>query len=199
MRIWHTDLIPVLPKQQLNGEWRELNTIFKAKKPVNHLLIYFAYDYPKAHLLAYTIKILAEMRRRGYKYNTTAMNKYFTAEDYAEAEKITVPFPNKMTERYLIQCYYNLQEKYDCGGISDEEWAKIERFAHWENTIGVSLKTLRRVIYRKAIEDCSSYGVDLDGNVVARIFTADPAVVAEQLLAEALDVAQSRIHYYDRY
>lgn len=134
MRIWHTDLIPVLPKQQLNGEWRELNTIFKAKKPINHLLINFAYDYPKAHLLAYAIKILAERKRRGYKYNTAAMNEYFTAEDYAEAEKITVPFPNKMTERYLIQCYYNLQEKYDCGGVTDGEWIRIlDVFGEFDN------------------------------------------------------------------
>lgn len=125
MRIWHTDLIPVLPKQQLNGEWRELNTIFKAKKPVNHLLINFAYKYPKAHLLAYTIKILAERARRGYKYNTAAMNEYFTAEDYEQAEKITVPFSYKMDERYLTQCFFNLQEKADCGGIDWNEWADI--------------------------------------------------------------------------
>ena len=28
-------------------------------------------------------------------------------------------------DRYLMQCYYNLQEKHDCGGISDDEWQKI--------------------------------------------------------------------------
>lgn len=26
----------------------------------------------------------------------------------------------------LKQCYYNLQEKYDCGGITQVEWQKIE-------------------------------------------------------------------------
>jgi hypothetical protein len=31
-----------------------------------------------------------------------------------------------MNERYLKQCLYNLQEKYDCGGISQKEWQKIE-------------------------------------------------------------------------
>lgn len=29
-------------------------------------------------------------------------------------------------ERYLKQCLYNLQEKYDCGGISENEWKIIE-------------------------------------------------------------------------
>ena len=28
-------------------------------------------------------------------------------------------------DRYLIQCLYNLEEKYDRGGISPEEWDKI--------------------------------------------------------------------------
>ena len=26
---------------------------------------------------------------------------------------------------YLCHCSYNLQEKYDCGGITDEEWYKL--------------------------------------------------------------------------
>lgn len=31
-------------------------------------------------------------------------------------------------DRYLKQCYYNLQEKYDRGIITQEEWEKIENF-----------------------------------------------------------------------
>lgn len=27
--------------------------------------------------------------------------------------------------RYYWQCFYNLEEKYDCGGITDEEWETI--------------------------------------------------------------------------
>lgn len=136
MRLWHTDLIPVLPKQQLNGEWRELNAIFKAKKPINHLLINFAYDYPKAELLSYSVKVVIEMRRRGYKCNVEAMTAYFSVADYEQAVKITVPFAKKMNDEYLTQCYFNLQEKFDCGGITDGEWAAIyyrftERVKSW--------------------------------------------------------------------
>jgi hypothetical protein len=29
------------------------------------------------------------------------------------------------TSRYYQQCYYNLEEKYDCGGLTFEEWDKI--------------------------------------------------------------------------
>ena len=30
-------------------------------------------------------------------------------------------------DRYLKQCYHNLQEKYDCGGITKDEWNIIDR------------------------------------------------------------------------
>ena len=29
-------------------------------------------------------------------------------------------------DRYFWQCYFNLQEKYDCGGIPEECWSRIE-------------------------------------------------------------------------
>ena len=34
-------------------------------------------------------------------------------------------FPMWHNDRYLRQCYYNLQEKYDYGGITDAEWIAI--------------------------------------------------------------------------
>ena len=31
-------------------------------------------------------------------------------------------FSNWHNDRYLTQCIYNLEEKHDCQGITDEEW-----------------------------------------------------------------------------
>lgn len=46
-------------------------------------------------------------------------------------DKIPVPYEKLYfgwhNGRYLQQCYYNLEEKYDRGGISDDEWSKILR------------------------------------------------------------------------
>ena len=39
MRLWHESLIEVLPRQQLLGQWRELNSIYK--KEDKHILINF--------------------------------------------------------------------------------------------------------------------------------------------------------------
>lgn len=36
----------------------------------------------------------------------------------------------RINNRYLTQCFFNLQEKYDCGGITDEEWGQIEEFRY---------------------------------------------------------------------
>lgn len=122
MRLWHTDLIPVLPRQQLLGQWRELNSIFKLKN--RHILINFVYDYPIEHLMEYSRRIIKEFERRDYRINKLNYYRYFAFIYYDN--DIDKSFPEKMTDRYLRQCYYNLQEKHDCGGITDEEWKKIE-------------------------------------------------------------------------
>lgn len=128
MRLWHKDLIEVLPRQQLLGQWRELNSIFKLQN--RHILINFVYDYDFGHLLGYTNMVVAEMENRGYKINLENATKYFDPL-IRETQGFKIPFyenlfEEKMNERYLKQCLYNLQEKYDCGGITQEEWRKIE-------------------------------------------------------------------------
>lgn len=128
MRLWHKDLIEVLPRQQLLGQWRELNSIYK--KQDKHILINFVYNYPKEDLLNYSLIVIKEFLKRGYKFNMNNFNEYFGNLSWVENFSGDI-FKNKMNERYLKQCLYNLQEKYDCGGISQEEWQKIEdKFAH---------------------------------------------------------------------
>ena len=49
MRLWHKDLIDVLPNGQLLGQWRECCAIarnIKAKGTPNHLLVNKIMDYP---------------------------------------------------------------------------------------------------------------------------------------------------------
>ena len=129
MRLWHKNLISVLPKQQLLGQWRELNSIFKNQN--RHILINFVYDYPKGHLYTYSMMVAQEMKRRNYKVDFTNFNNYFEIdinwanEDYC--------FKDKMNNEYFKICYYKKIKKYRCGGISDEEWQKIEDLVGWNN------------------------------------------------------------------
>lgn len=123
MRLWHNDLINILPEMQLKGEWRELNSI--AKNQNKHILINFVYNKSKDDLFSYSVKVAAEMLKRGYHINKKTFDKYFN--DYLKGTHyIPDPFVEKMDDEYLTICYFNLLEKYRCGGISEEEWQKID-------------------------------------------------------------------------
>jgi len=133
MRLWHKDLIEVLPRQQLLGQWRECCLIAKniaEKGEPNHLLVNKIMDYPIEHFYSYAKWIEAEMKHRGYKCDfkkfanwydrieTNPLNSNFKYDWH----KKDILFYNWHNMRYLNQCFYNLQEKYDCDGINEDEW-----------------------------------------------------------------------------
>ena len=122
MRLWHKDLIKVLPRQQLLAQWIELCSIYA--KQDNHILINFVYE-DISSLKEYSDLIIQEFKRRGYKIGTNAMSRYTHYFSDKNIEEVAVIFPNKMNMRYLKQCYYNLEEKFDCGGITIEEFEPI--------------------------------------------------------------------------
>ena len=137
MRLWHKDLIQVLPRQQLLAQWRECCCIARnisVNGTPNHLLVNKIMEYPFEHFVNYCGIVYDEMQRRGYKCNS--WNEYIP---YAVAEWpdekarnfSETLFDGWHNDRYLYQCFYNLQEKYDCGGITEDEWGKIA--AYMEN------------------------------------------------------------------
>lgn len=133
MRLWHKDLIPVLPRQQLLGQWRELCCIVKTVNEYgfpNHVLVNKIMDFDDTHLYDYASLVFMEMKHRGYKCDFEKFYSRYKKSfkyDYGKAsESFDEVFAGWMNDRYLTQCYYNLQEKYDCGAITDEEWQKIE-------------------------------------------------------------------------
>lgn len=134
MRLWHKDLIPVLPRQQLLGQWRELCAIMRnieAKGTPNHVLVNKIMDYPLKHLLEYALEVQGEMNLRGYKCDFDRFADRYRASTLSQKGINLIVWHNDLYEgwhdgRYLRQCYYNLQEKYDCGAITDEEWQKVE-------------------------------------------------------------------------
>ena len=125
MRCWHKDLISVLPRQQLLGQWRECCLIAKniaEKGTPNHLLVNKIMDYPLAHFRQYAVDVWFEMIARGYNCDYSKFEKYVPKMEPIPKDEIFKHWHNK---RYLLQCYYNLEEKYDCGGISEEEWIRF--------------------------------------------------------------------------
>ena len=143
MRLWHYDLLDVLPKQQLRSQLRECIAIAKdiyEKGTTNHILINPIMDYDLNHFRLYCNLVITEMEKRGYKVSDKTKDKLNKYINYYK-EMMIMPtskrmlilcengykplFDNWHTDRYLTQCLYNLEEKYDRGGITLEEWDKI--------------------------------------------------------------------------
>ena len=129
MRLWHKDLIPVLPRQQLIGQWRECCAIAKAiaeNGTPNHILVNRIMDYSIQDFFHYALLIDNEMHKRGYKCSFYKFSMFISEIFPISKIKTTFNkeevFSNWHNDRYLQQCLHNLQEKYDCGAIPDEEW-----------------------------------------------------------------------------
>lgn len=128
MRLWHKDMISVLPTMQLKGQWRECCLIAKALYDgnLNHILVNRVKDYPEDEFNAYADAVAKEMTKRGYIVDTW---KFFKWRNDINSVLLSITFRGWHSERYLRQCLYNLQEKYDAKGIPQDEWNRIvERF-----------------------------------------------------------------------
>ena len=130
MRLWHYKLIPVLPNQMLVSQWRECIAIKKQweKGTLKHRLVSYVKDYDKLVFLSYTIQVTNEMQMRNIKFQKKYKDEIakFCFTPTKVQEKNENQYYEEHNDRYLKQCYYNLQEKYDRGIINEEEWQKIE-------------------------------------------------------------------------
>lgn len=81
-------------------------------KKTNHILIKYIWEYDDylTELGGYYWFLKTEFNKRGYVFklseNFINLNGYFG---------YYVPFKYHHNNRYLVQCFYNLQEKYDRG------------------------------------------------------------------------------------
>ena len=130
MRLWHKDLIPVLPRNQLIGQWRECCAIAKAvaeNGTPNHVLVNKVMYYPAYEFVLYAHAVCAEMQMRKFKCDFCKFMTYYDTRNMFLATQVPWSglFCGWHNDRYLHQCLHNLQEKYDCGAIPDEEWNLI--------------------------------------------------------------------------
>lgn len=84
-------------------------------------------DHDKQYFRNYVELVCNEMAKRKINYNYSYLNEIY---NFCEPPKYGLqisPFKRypEHNIRYLRQCYYNLQEKYDRGIITEEEWSKI--------------------------------------------------------------------------
>lgn len=124
MRLWHYKLIPVLPNKMLVSQWRECIAIKRGweKGTLNHRLVNYVMNYDKSRFVRYVEKVRDEMCDRNIRFQDKFMLEVY---DFMSDKGNFGLYPEH-NDRYLKQCYYNLQEKADRGIVSKEEWQKIE-------------------------------------------------------------------------
>lgn len=118
MRLWHTKLIQVLPREQLVAAWRELSAIagkIQLYDTPNHVLVNFVMDYDFDHFISYAYYIRQEMTARNYRTMNSVWDKITALKPDWTLLPLEEVYKNKMNDFYLTVCYYNLYEKYDCG------------------------------------------------------------------------------------
>ena len=138
MRLWHYKLLPYLDDFHIVAQWRELlaikGAIDKNGTP-NHRLVNAVLDYSIYDFKEYVIMVVDELRHRNI---TSSMQKYREIFNW-DCDKFQKPsiyecvnnvplFNGWHNDRYLTQCYFNLQEKYDCGIVSEQAWKRIDEF-----------------------------------------------------------------------
>ncbi len=132
MRLWDYRLIPVLPNTMLVSQWRECIAIKRQweKGTLKHRLVSYVMNYKGVPFFTYVRLIAMEMDKRNIKYKNTYFQEIINWCCRLENENVITSDYRKLYKehnyRYLKQCYYNLQEKYDRGIITKEEWQKIE-------------------------------------------------------------------------
>ena len=136
-RLWHKDMISVLPNNMVLDLWKDIRTLQKSMQR-HHRIDYVnsrrLLEYKPSHFLAYTILVTKELSRRGIK------PKQKSLDDFIDWIKSTGAFDTPVSDnlllihwhndRYLKQCYYACQELYDCGVLTQEQLSPIRELAH---------------------------------------------------------------------
>lgn len=132
MRLWHYEMIKVLPKQMLVSQWRECIAIKRQweKGTLKHRLVSYVMNYNKSTFRRYVMLVVDEMDKRKIKYQYKYYDEILVwsmNENY-----LGLVYYPEHNDKYLRQCYFNLQEKFDRGIILEEEWKPIEKLMYYK-------------------------------------------------------------------
>lgn len=118
MRLWHQQLIPLLPRRQLLGQHRECCALRGNSWGKKHATVDYVFRYSPVRLWLFHCLVMDEMLNRGYNVDLKWADINYrgvNAQPYAFTEKIIVPakasiYPEH-DDRYLQECISNLEGK----------------------------------------------------------------------------------------
>lgn len=116
MRLWHEDLIPILPKQQLLGQHRECCALRGKGWNRPHATVNYVFQHSPYKLYQYHQVILAEMKGRSYKPDLIWTDPHYRGKNckpYSALSSIplTSPIYPEHDKAYRQVCLENLAKK----------------------------------------------------------------------------------------
>ena len=116
MRLWHEQIIHLLPKNQLLGQHRECCALRGNGWNKKHKIVDYVFTYSPYNLFIYHSKIMDEMEKRGYTVSREWRDKNYRgqkAESYSNLEEtnISSPIYKEHNNEYLLECIENLAGK----------------------------------------------------------------------------------------
>ena len=116
-RLYHYELIPFLPDELLLSTLDTLYDIMSIKPKDD--LINYVYDYELIDLYIYIRLVTKEMNKRELEISPWFLNMfeaYFCSKMLTNLDKVEIysdPFLEHHTDRYLLQCFFDIQERFD--------------------------------------------------------------------------------------
>jgi uncharacterized protein (TIGR02328 family) len=123
MRLWHQSLIKQLDRQRLLGQHRECCALRGGGWGKPHATVNYVFDHDPSYLVAYHLKIIEEMKSRGYKVDPQWENIQYRGKSllatshFVNTDLITELllkdeniFPEH-NDDYLKECLENLSGK----------------------------------------------------------------------------------------
>ena len=116
MRLWHEKLIPLLPRQQLLGQHREIAALRGKGWGKKHATVDYVFTHPYYKLFQFHLLVMEEMERRGYTpdplwYNPLYRGKMLPPLKVNEPLPVTHPLYPEHNDAYLEECLTNLAQK----------------------------------------------------------------------------------------
>lgn len=92
---------------------------------LKHRLVSYVMNHSKGLFYRYVWNVVTEMKNRNIKYQNKYLNEISIFTEGCSLPELCKNYPEH-NQLYFVQCYYNLQEKYLRGIVSDKEWFKIQ-------------------------------------------------------------------------
>ena len=124
MRLWHESLLSKLPRQQLLGLHRECCALRGNGWGRKHSTVDYVFTHIPERLVAYHLRVMAEMKRRGYHPDKIWINPNYRGKTLGVQENWCDKdianfwynysgyiFREEHNDKYLVECLENLKSK----------------------------------------------------------------------------------------